>query len=476
MSPDILKEILDRLESTAPPSKSWLVKRAKKLSPEDFSSLVSVLSKDSFRPLLLTLAREAELPYESRQLAIRACRSLGCPLESQEEELFERAREVVHSLLQMEDPSGLKEVFQAWSSLPPAEARNILRHLVRQRGEAILSLLRELYRASPPEYGPLVLEAIADLATVEAKGFLQEIASQAQDRSLQKVAKRLLYRLRGVGSPTEKEAPVRAVLTGPDYRINKAWASFIDGQGNRILLLTKPQPMGRLLLINLTLNDMEGIMDCQVTINSKKGIQSLIDRGLREGQLIEIEVDYALDLIREYYEVHRRSGRSLPERFLALRGDLLRDQPEGRRTEGLIYKEIPRESLQDSPYLWRRAAELFEIPELHHWTLPSKELQPYLMKLREIREGIIIVSEYLQQERVEEVYREAIEEIFTPERLLLYRRRLEEMAYFLWRTERTDQARLALAVALSLEGLNERELREHPFIRQLLDRSLQSAS
>ena len=60
----------------------------------------------------------------------------------------------------------------------------------------------------------------------------------------------------------------------------------------------------------------------------------------------------------------------------------------------------------------------------------QSQLERYLLKLWEIENSLIIVSEYLQRERIEEVYREVIREFFRNEKRGIYKRRLEEMAYF----------------------------------------------
>jgi hypothetical protein len=55
-----------------------------------------------------------------------------------------------------------------------------------------------------------------------------------------------------------------------------------------------------------------------------------------------------------------------------------------------------------------------------------------------------------------------------------YRRRLEEMAYLLWHTQRPEDAKRALAAALALDrdGVDPAE---HPFLRALFARSVEMA-
>jgi len=58
-------------------------------------------------------------------------------------------------------------------------------------------------------------------------------------------------------------------------------------------------------------------------------------------------------------------------------------------------------------------------------------------------------------------------ELFPTERRLLYKRRLEEMAYILFKLNRSDEARWCLAAALDLEK-EISSFRPNPFLLQLV--------
>ena len=62
-------------------------------------------------------------------------------------------------------------------------------------------------------------------------------------------------------------------------------------------------------------------------------------------------------------------------------------------------------------------------------------------------------------------------ELFTGERRLLYRRRLEEMAYVLFKLGKEEEARVSLAVAIDLEK-PVNPIQPNPFLFQLVVKSI----
>jgi hypothetical protein len=70
-----------------------------------------------------------------------------------------------------------------------------------------------------------------------------------------------------------------------------------------------------------------------------------------------------------------------------------------------------------------------------------------------------------------DIFRQAVEELFNKPRRALFRRRLEEMAYVLWKTGKQNEPQMALAAALGMESEGG-FLSPHPFLLELVKRSL----
>ena len=86
-----------------------------------------------------------------------------------------------------------------------------------------------------------------------------------------------------------------------------------------------------------------------------------------------------------------------------------------------------------------------------NWQIEEDQIQPYADAVREAEESKIVLNPAQKEVRFQEIYLKALLEIFSEEKRALYKRRLEEMAYVLFKLGRQDEARISLAVAIDLE-------------------------
>jgi hypothetical protein len=137
----------------------------------------------------------------------------------------------------------------------------------------------------------------------------------------------------------------------------------------------------------------------------------------------------------------------------------------------LIYLHLLEEESKVRSDLLDRSASLFEVPSFQTWLLEEGETQKYLTLLKEASESRIVLTPYQKEGRVMDIYRQAVEELFDKPRRSLFRRRLEEMAYVLWKTGKQNEAQMALAAGLGMESEGG-ILSLHPFLLELVKRSL----
>jgi len=103
--------------------------------------------------------------------------------------------------------------------------------------------------------------------------------------------------------------------------------------------------------------------------------------------------------------------------------------------------------------------------------LEKEEAQKYMDLLEGASQSRLILAPHQQESRLFEIYQHAVHELFDEKRRLLFRRRLEEMAFMLWKKGLQAEARIALSAAA---GLSEESkiLYPHPFLLELVKRSL----
>jgi hypothetical protein len=75
--------------------------------------------------------------------------------------------------------------------------------------------------------------------------------------------------------------------------------------------------------------------------------------------------------------------------------------------------------------------------------------------------------------RFNSIYREALEELFPEEKRLLWKRRLEEMAYILLKTDKEKEARATMSAAIDLKNPFS-PIDPNPFIWNLVLKSIYS--
>ncbi len=224
----------------------------------------------------------------------------------------------------------------------------------------------------------------------------------------------------------------------------------------------------------LIIYDQRGVLDCNAFPVTKKELTRIVTDIQADDRLTHVELPpaYAQQLVEESYRRNLSSGTPVPRDFQGLR-DLI-GMPNVLWEQRPIYHLVRPEEVRGQPAWLSLSGQLLEVKEFQGWHLPPEALQKYREEVKRTAESPIIVSQALQQERVEAVQKRTLREIFAPNICVLYRARLEEMAYLLWQTKRPDEAKRALASALALQG-EEVDPAEHPFLRALFTRSVEVA-
>jgi hypothetical protein len=374
-----------------------------------------------------------------------------------------------------EEAEGWRDLLHELRTLPTPLAEALLRDLT---GVAqALPLLQQIVEEDDARLLPGVVETLSTIATPEAAAMLAHIAAKPDGKELQKAARRALYRLKTMGVDTESVPPPerrRSVLEVPKLPVVAALASHIDAEGSRALYIARRRPFSGLVFVGLVINDGRGVIGCNALPVTKKELTSLLADIQADERITHVDLPpaYAQQLVAESYQRNLATGTPLPPDFQAVR-DLI-GMPDTPWERPPIYHLISPEDIRGQLALLSLSAQLFDLKEFQGWYLPPDILQKYREDIRRTADSPIIVSQALQQERVEAAQKRAIGEIFNAEQRTRYRRRLEEMAYLLWHTARPEEAKRALAAALALHG-DGVDPSEHPFLRALFARSVEVA-
>jgi len=240
-----------------------------------------------------------------------------------------------------------------------------------------------------------------------------------------------------------------------------------------MFLLIRTKPMGGYNMAYLVINYGTGIRYALGLQASKRELPEILEKVQGPAPLIELEPAYCQYQIALAHQMNLETHTPVPEEYFALRDVIGECNTTFERA--IIYSALSDAELETAKTYDTYVDDLLNLPEFAGWTLPESIIQKYGDALREIEQSQIVVSPAMQQERINEIQTRAMEEVLGEQSRRLMRLRLEEMAYYLLRTDRHREALWAVAAAQSLEDDNPHRLRRNPFAGALLERSLDLA-
>jgi hypothetical protein len=482
-APDEARTTLHSLRQEYPELRKFLEHRFARLSTAQQQVVMALLEAapaPDLAPLLRQWSHSAALPLPTRARAIEVQEHANGPVDPAYRDGLRQAACLLHQLRTAE-PSPLDEhdaLASPWSEalaqLPLDLRLDVARELGVEHADLTLAVLRTIRPAASGRDALPFVEALADIPLTGSALLLQELLGETTDKGLQKAIKKALHRLKVQGVTFAEVQPKRHTVIGAvAHRLEKCLASFIDGAGERMLLLIRTKPMGGYNLAYLVINYGIGIRYALGLQASKRELPEILEKVQDPAPLIELEPAYCQYQIALAHQMNLETNTPVPEEYFTLRDIIGECNTTFERA--IIYSALSEADLEAAKTYDTYANELLNLPEFAGWTLPEPIIQKYGDALREIEQSQIVVSPAMQQERMHEIQTRAMEEVLGERSRRLMRMRLEEMAYYLLRTDRRREALWAVAAAQSLEDDNPHRLRRNPFAGALLERSLDLA-
>ncbi len=293
------------------------------------------------------------------------------------------------------------------------------------------------------------------------------------DKSLRKIIKRSLYRLKTKGVRVEegffeKKEPILKPL---EVEPPRGFGEGIDSYGDRLLLLTIHHLGKGWKVLQGIVNDREGLVDFFSLEMSKKEMRDYIEEIRKEsdGSFLEMEASYVAFLFHEAYQLSMAHGREIPQEYPLQKWEI--EKIKKTYEKPLIYSLIKEEEVEGNEFLLERSVKLFRIDPFSSWRLDEEEIKPYAEEVQEADRSRLFLTPSQKEARFQEILSKALTTLFHEAKRSLYQRRMEEMAYFLYLMGKEEEARISLSVALDLKK-PPNLLRPNPFLYQLLSRSI----
>ncbi len=322
----------------------------------------------------------------------------------------------------------------------------------REEAGRAARLVVGIARAKPEEVATLpgaLAVAAARAALAASRPDLLAALAGHPEKEVGKEAKRGLHILksRGVAVPE----PPRAASSAPAAPAEPplpAYASAIDGQGERALWLARTVPGKGIEIAQAVVSDTLGLLELQVGLVGRKEWRGLAKGLLSHGATLgvaEIDRDRARSMVVAARALNDRSGHRVPEGAELWLGQLGTASPPPDPAAG--FPPLAPDEEQDA---LGASAMLHDLPLLKGWLADEAFLRGVAAKLDEVAVSPLYIDERQRTDQLRRVIAEAVDSYFDADRRRVLSSRLFAVAEHL--VERGDpaHARAAAAAARAL--------------------------
>ena len=316
-------------------------------------------------------------------------------------------------------------------------------------------------------------EHLANLPYEVTFSILQRMLEGAEEKRVRKAIKRSLYRLRSKGIPVGQisQEKGRSILRPLQVEPPEGYGTSIDPLGHRLLILVIPHAGRGVSVMHGMTSDIQGLinfMGAEMTRKEFKGFFENLHRDVSM-PLLEMEAPYVGFLFVQAYRLTLEKKGTPPQDYLHLKHEIEKVKKEYE--EALIYRYLSKEEMEGSERWLRRGGDLLKDGLIASWIIEEDKIRPYAKLLSEAQESKLFLNQAQKEIRGQEIYLQAVTEIFSEGNRRLYQHRLEETAYIFHQMGKEEEAKISLSVAVDLEKpLNP--IQPNPFLVQLVVQSI----
>ena len=362
------------------------------------------------------------------------------------------------------DPALSGKIQEILQEVAAAQAREV-------KSEEILNRISS-YVADEPALAFPLIDALGEIPTAQTAQLLEAMMGVLRDKKAVKGIKRTLYRFKQKGLEWERTAsPERPILRPPRAGAPQGYVGALDSAGSRVIVIARPRPQGGARVYFSIVRDQEGIQRFEVTDLSTKGLRAFVDESISNDDfpVVEAPAGYCAHLLREAAGLSHKRDKPIPLGY--------KDAEQGLREVAwdgpvpLIYQHIKEESVRDNVRLLKESGGLHKIAPFSSWFLHPDDVRPYAEAIKEAEKSHIVLTPQQKDARLRSLYQKALDGLFPEEQRLLWKRRLEESAYILWKQGHEQEASQAVRAAIDLKTPFS-PIDPNPFCWNLLLKSL----
>jgi hypothetical protein len=365
------------------------------------------------------------------------------------------------SSLESQDSTTL---FDKFSKTSPSLQLGIIMELLHREGEKIEILLLKLLKTNS-KIAHKVIDLLGSRAEKKSASLLNHMLKETKDKELSKSIKKTLYRLKQKGIDVSSPEPVTSTKTKKkkvSLPSPTAYVTTMDPLGERLILAIKPKTNQELSIFQFLTSDQKGIKDLIASFTTPKDFKSYLTKigNSKDVTMVEIDLPYCHFLIKEASQRNHTSGNRLPDTHFLWKKFF--GTHDANLDKAAIYTILNAEEIRAKEILLQQSAHLIEKCAYAFWLLEWRFLVGSYKELHEAEQSTIVMSEYQKDSRINEIVKKTAQSFFDEKNRSLFRRRLEEIAYILWKTGKVEESQSAFAAALAFapEGV---PTEHHPF-------------
>jgi hypothetical protein len=324
-----------------------------------------------------------------------------------------------------------------------------------------------------PQTSEKLAELMATLPDRLTGRVLQRMFEAARDKKVRKMIKRSLYRLKSKGIAVEEalSGRERSILRPLQGETEEGFASGIDFLGYRLLWLLIPHPGRGLTVMHGIVSDREGIVDFSQEEMTRKRFRSFFEEVKEKNPfpIVEIEPSYIACLFAQAYRLTVEKKGASPQSYLQAKSEI--EKIKKGYTKPWVSSYLQADDIAGDDRLLKKGGDLLKSDIFSSWRIEEEDIRPYTDEVSEAEESKIVLNPGQKELRLQGIYQRALTGLFSGAKKFLYQRRLEEMAYVLFKLGREEEAKISLSVAMDLEKpLNP--IQPNPFLFQLVMKSI----
>jgi len=217
--------------------------------------------------------------------------------------------------------------------------------------------------------------------------------------------------------------------------------------------------------------DVQGLVDFSQDEMTRKEFRSFFEEVQKENPfpMVDMEPSYIALLFTQAHQ------RSLERKEISsqdyLRAKLEIENIKREYMKPLVYSYFQDDEIVGDDQMLKKGGDLLKADIFYGWRVEENLIRPFAEEIWDAEESKIVLNPTQKEARFQGIYQKALTDLFSGERKILYQRRLEEMAYVLFKLGREEEAKISLSVAMDLEKpLNP--IQPNPFLFQLVTKSI----